>query len=61
MRPGRTTIDENDSPPPEGCRGGLSRRLKPFFPSQEGIFRESVSECRHYLVSRKKKRVSLIN
>jgi hypothetical protein len=39
-----TTGDENYSPPPEGCRGGLSRTGGPtpkadaFCPSREGIF-----------------------
>jgi hypothetical protein len=45
------TFDENESPPPEGCRGGLFRRedpplkakacsfLKAALPSQEGIFK----------------------
>ena len=41
---GGTTRDENNSPPPEGCRGGLWRTGGPtpkagaFCPSQEGIF-----------------------
>ena len=40
------TFNENDSPPPEGCRGGLSRtdrthplKAEAFFPSKEGIFK----------------------
>ena len=45
------TFDKNESPPPEGCRGGLFRRDDPplkanaFFPLPRGDFQKSFSCC----------------
>ena len=56
MPPGGTTMDENDSPPPEGCRGGLPRtdrahplKAEAFFPSPEGIFRRRTRRGRRWI------------
>ena|SRR3989442_9532927 len=54
MLPCGTTKEENNSPPLEGCRGGLSPtgRTHPegcaFYPSREGILRRGESKARGF-------------